>query len=390
MSKPQEPKELHSILDSLEQQISQHYHRFVSDVKASAKHLLNNENADVSDSWHHANDSVNNQRRVVIHEIHYENEEWVAIKNQTLFPQLLSGWRLNAGNKGQDFVFPDSFVILPGATIKIHTQAGEKLSFDSKQSIWNNKGDTGYLFNGEGELISSYKYGNHAHNDLELCELFFDGEEIQTEGDEFVALRNRSDSILDISRWRINAGRDQEFNFPIGTKLPPNGIARVYTNLEVENQLSSIQHFSMKHPSAVWRNKGDIGYLYDDKDHRVFSWAYGDKLHDSVSISMLFNDGVQGRSESDEYIELVNKGIHIADISGWKIDAGNDVTFTFPANSFIYPDTKIRVYTNEVHPIYGGFSFNSKQAIWNNKGDVATVFDHQGKQVCRWAYGKKA
>lgn len=386
MSNTQDTNDFHTILDSLEKKISKHYHRFVSDVKTSALHLLRSEAHNIADSWHHASDSVNNQRRVVIHAIHYAGEEWIEIKNQTLFPQLLSGWRINAGNKGQDFVFPDTFVILPGDIVKIHTHEGPELSFNSKQPVWNNKGDTGYLFNAGGELISSYKYGSHAHKNVELYELFFDGEEAKTEGDEFVALRNRGDAILDISRWRVNAGRDQEFTFPVGTQLQPDEVLRVYTNLDADDTQHDYQHFSMKHPGAVWRNKGDIGYLYDEKDHRVLSWAYGDKIHDNIAISMLFHDGKKGPSESDEYIELINKSIHVADISGWKVDAGNNVIFTFPSNSYIYPDTKIRVYTNEVHPIYGGYSFNSKQAIWNNKGDVAVISDHQGKEVCRQSY----
>lgn len=386
MSKAPESSDFQTILDSLEQKISKHYHRFVSDVKTSALHLLRTEAHSIADSWHHASEGVSNQRRVVIHAIHFAGEEWIEIKNQTLFPQLLSGWRINAGNKGQDFVFPDTFVILPGEVSKIYTHDGHNLSFNSKQPIWNNHGDTGYLFNASGELISSYKYGNHAHKNIELFELLFDGDEVKTEGDEYVALRNRSDSILDLSRWRVNAGRDQEFTFPVGTQLQPDEILRVYTNLDASEEITSYQHFSMKHPSAIWRNKGDIGYLYDDKDHRVLSWAYGDKLHDHVSISTLFFDGVQGRGESDEYIELVNDSIHVADISGWVIDASAGVQFTFPSQSYIYPDTKIRVYTNEVHPVYGGYSFNSKQAIWNNKGDVAVIRDHQGKEVCRKTY----
>ena len=50
---------------------------------------------------------------------------------------------------------------------------------------------------------------------------------------------------------------------------------------------------------------------------------------------------------------------------------------------------KIRVYTGEVHPETGGFSFGSKQAIWNNKGDAAELLDASGKVVSSFAYGDK-
>lgn len=390
MSNEQNNHDFLSLLDNVEQKISRHYHRFIKDVKASTLHLLHSGSRPLSDCWHQASDSVNNHRRIVIHNIHYAGEEWVEIKNQTLFPQLLSGWRINAGNKGQDFTFPDTFVILPGDVVKVYTNQKEGLSFNSEQPIWNNKGDTGYLFSGNGELVCSFKYGNHAHKDIELSTLQFDGEQTQTEGDEYVALRNRSDAIIDISQWRMNAGRNQEFTFPDDTTLFPNEKLRIYTNQEAKAEHETYQHFSMQHSTAIWRNKGDIGYLYDNKDHRVISWAYGEKLHEDITISALFNDGENGRSESDEYIELLNNSIHVADISGWTISAGNDVTFTFPQNSHIHPDTKIRVYTNEVHSIYGGYSFERKQAIWNNKEDIAEVFDYKGNAVCQKAYGNKA
>lgn len=105
---------------------------------------------------------------VIIRRIHFdgdvpqvESDEYAEILNQGASPLNLSGWRLNAGNPGQDFVFPD-FVLQPGQscrvyTNEIHPETGG-LSFHSPKPIWNNKGDCGYLYNAEGEIICQKCY----------------------------------------------------------------------------------------------------------------------------------------------------------------------------------------------------------------------------------------
>lgn len=47
-----------------------------------------------------------------------------------------------------------------------------------------------------------------------------------------------------------------------------------------------------------------------------------------------------------------------------------DHIITFP-NFVMHPDQECRVYTNENHPEYCGFNYQSASAIWNNSGDCA-------------------
>ena len=61
-------------------------------------------------------------------------------------------------------------------------------------------------------------------------------------------------------------------------------------------------------------------------------------------------------------------------------------TFTFPANAVVAPGTSVRVYTNEVHPETGGYSFGSKKAIWNNKGGLAVLKDALGRKLGEYKY----
>lgn len=318
------------------------------------------------------------------------SDEYIEITNRGILSIDLSGWKINAGNKGQDFTFPANTVLAPGKCERILTKKDEKrpwyLSFLKSQAIWNNKGDLGILYDNENRLISSFAYGCKATSFVTIRDLCFDGVVKHVESDEYIELINHGDHIVDISGWRINAGKDQDFRFPEKSKLHPQQTCRVYTN-EIHKSSGG---YSFKSPQAIWNNKGDIATLYDAHDNRIASWAYGNKASDCVVISDLCYDGIVKGVESDEFIELTNNSKElIADISGWKINAGKNQDFLFPPKSKLKPGQSCRVYTNEVHEETGGYTFGSDQAIWNNKGDIATLYDNKEKVVFGWAYGNK-
>jgi micrococcal nuclease len=105
---------------------------------------------------------------VVISNIYYdgqvsrvESDEYAIIKNTGSTEVNIGGWRLNAGNPGQDFRFPNH-VLAPGAECRVYTNQLHSescgFSFGSGQAIWNNKGDCGYLYNASGTEVSNYCY----------------------------------------------------------------------------------------------------------------------------------------------------------------------------------------------------------------------------------------
>ncbi|NEO28801.1 MAG: lamin tail domain-containing protein [Kamptonema sp. SIO4C4] len=96
------------------------------------------------------------------------------------------------------------------------------------------------------------------------------------------------------------------------------------------------------------------------------------------------------RVQSDEYVEIVNQTAQIADISGWQLvsGVGRSKTFTFPAGTTLTPSQAVRVYTNEIHPETGGFSFGSGLSLWKDTGDEAQLLDAQGNWVSGLAYDK--
>ncbi|MBA7574889.1 hypothetical protein ES708_16704 [subsurface metagenome] len=107
-----------------------------------------------------------------------------------------------------------------------------------------------------------------------------------------------------------------------------------------------------------------------------------------VQITYIFYDGLVYRVESDEYVEITNLGSEPQDLAGWML---KDISEGYPSLTFpsyiLEPGASIRVYTDEIHPEWGGFSFGYGKAIWNNKApDTAALYDAQGQEVSRKSY----
>ena len=113
-----------------------------------------------------------------------------------------------------------------------------------------------------------------------------------------------------------------------------------------------------------------------------------DPSPDVVITTISYRGSVPGR-QSDEYVEIANQGRGTADLSDWLLNAGDrDQTFTFPPGTTLAPGAIVRVYTDEIHPETGGFSFESRRAIWNDDGDLGVLRDSRGSVVSSLAYGE--
>jgi endonuclease YncB( thermonuclease family) len=105
-----------------------------------------------------------------------------------------------------------------------------------------------------------------------------------------------------------------------------------------------------------------------------------------VVIDTIFYDGAVPRVESDEYVAITNQGGAPIDLGGWRLSPGaHEHAFSFPAFS-LQPGQTCRVYTNEQHPEWCGFSFASSQALWNNQGDCGRLYNATGEQVSEYCY----
>ncbi len=108
----------------------------------------------------------------------------------------------------------------------------------------------------------------------------------------------------------------------------------------------------------------------------------------NVQITYIFYDGLVPNIESDEYVEITNLGDQPQDLTGCVLGDISDgyPWFTFPSY-ILAPGKSTRVYTNEYHPEWGGFSFEYSRPIWNNtEPDVAVLYDNQDREISRRSY----
>ncbi|WP_233402618.1 lamin tail domain-containing protein [Marinomonas transparens] len=198
--------------------------------------------------------------------------------------------------------------------------------------------------------------------------------------DEYVELCNKSDLVVDLSGWQLEAGLpDQLFVFPEGYLMHPQQTVRVYTDS------SSELSFHSKKP--IWNNSGDCGLLKTPDGELVCQWAYRNNAHADVSISHIHVDGKEHRSEGDEFVELTNMGLSHLDISHWTLVAQrNHTSFEFPSKTVLGPHQTFRVYTNKADCGEGQYSINSRAAIWNNQGGACLLCDDTGREVSTYKY----
>ncbi len=202
-----------------------------------------------------------------------------------------------------------------------------------------------------------------------ISDVKFDSSSRDEQKGEYIELYNTGPAIVDITKWSICAS-NQNITFTNEQLIKPGEKICVYAD------------------NASLNYKGDFVQLYDGSNTLISSWNYGYKAHSLIVISHICFDGNERYTEADEFVELQNYGASWVDLSNWQLSAGKNQKFTFPEGSAIKPYSAIRIYTNHIDKTTGGFSFNSKSAVWNNQGDIGTLFDYLGGKVCEYRYGE--
>ncbi len=109
----------------------------------------------------------------------------------------------------------------------------------------------------------------------------------------------------------------------------------------------------------------------------------------NVQITNIHNVGLVPGVESDEYVEITNLGYMPHSIAGWVLTDLDDgyPSFTFSSTILLEPMEIIRVYTNEIHLEWGGFSFESDEEIWSNiNPGTAVLYNESGQAVSMKSY----
>ena len=95
---------------------------------------------------------------VTIIDVNLIEGEWVEIANSGMAVQDFTFWTLiDEGNN--TYKFPDGFVLVPEAKVKVHSRVGNDTATDLywgfEESVWN-EGETATLLDASGESISEY------------------------------------------------------------------------------------------------------------------------------------------------------------------------------------------------------------------------------------------
>jgi hypothetical protein len=95
------------------------------------------------------------------------DHETVELVNRGTVPQLMDGWQLQGSLDDEtlvdDFKFPAGFVLEPGATVKIHSGPGGVDApptdlFWTDLDVWDNAGETIYLYDAQLDLVDAYDW----------------------------------------------------------------------------------------------------------------------------------------------------------------------------------------------------------------------------------------
>ena len=109
--------------------------------------------------------------------------------------------------------------------------------------------------------------------------------------DEFLELRNISDTAIDISGLELwDAGRDNWFTFPAGTILQPGAVAVVVRDVTATGSLPAVTGddlaFDANFGSNVFNNSADNIVVYDPTNDEFIQATYnGDTLDDPTTGS---------------------------------------------------------------------------------------------------------
>lgn len=95
------------------------------------------------------------------------SEEYIEITNQGTAAADLSGWHVfgskDRDDHSDDYFFPAGFVLAPGISVILYSGEGGTDSppghiYWTRKNVWNNDGETVYLYDAGGIEIDLYNY----------------------------------------------------------------------------------------------------------------------------------------------------------------------------------------------------------------------------------------
>jgi hypothetical protein len=90
-------------------------------------------------------------------------KEYVQITNQGAAPQDMGGWSVSGSRGDERYTFSGGYVLAAGATVRLHSgrdgvDAYPTDIYWTTKNVWNNEGETVYLWDAQGNQVATYSY----------------------------------------------------------------------------------------------------------------------------------------------------------------------------------------------------------------------------------------
>ena len=96
--------------------------------------------------------------------------------------------------------------------------------------------------------------------------------------------------------------------------------------------------------------------------------------------------GNDHQNPNGEYVILENSSSEAIAIGGWRLCDLANHCFRFPPRATIEGGGRVLIHTGTGQPDGERFYMGRRQAVWNNDGDTATLYDSEGATVLAFSY----
>jgi endonuclease YncB( thermonuclease family) len=157
-------------------------------------------------------------------------------------------------------------------------------------------------------------------------------------------------------------------NIFVNLELVKNGYAHVltiYPNVKYLNQLKEAETKAKEKNLGIWK-KPYFNCI------AILEFHFDAKGDDNLNLN-------------DEFVVFKNICNFSFDLTNWTIKDKSNNTFVFP--KFVFnPNSKFTLYSGSGLNSNTEFFWNSKKAIWDNKGDILYLRDNEGYLILKHAY----
>ncbi|GAA0196691.1 lamin tail domain-containing protein [Haladaptatus pallidirubidus] len=300
--------------------------------------------------------------------------EWVDFKNVSADSVDMTGWIVE-DEAGNTYTFPSGFNLASDNTVRLHSGSGSDTTTDlywgRSSSVWNNDGDTTYLYDANGNLVQKRTYP--APYSVSVTDMSLDG---STLNDEWVDVKNDGSSLLDMSGFTLEDSAGYTYSFPDSFTLSTGDTVRVHTGSGTD----TITDLYWGRGSGVWNNDGDTAYVYDDNEvlaEKQASSNLGSSCGSKICVGQISEDG---STLNDEWVEFDNTGSSDQDMTDWSVEDSAGHHYDFPNNYTLTSGGTVRLHTGSGtdSSTDGDLYWSSGSAIWNNSGDTVYLYDSSG------------